>query len=245
MKIKIVLVFLLLFVGELQAQKGVRFFFEVSGGVNSFAMERFNQYYVDSFAKINNIHDVKTTKGFNRSVVFHYFISSTFSIGTTFTYLYSKEKFENATIDFPYNESSNIINSDIIIQNDAKIFGLSVAYYLPFFRKKTNFYTKHFSSSINATFGYAYTKSLLNYSTVNRQLDFKARNIFASFALGIDYKITKKLFFSSIGIKIGYNQLESKVLKDKDNTDWIVLGYYPINLDFSGFYGSLVFKLGK
>lgn len=229
--------------GQFLAQKENRILLELSTGINSFEMKRFNQYYVDSFTNSNNIHNLKIKKGFNRTVGLQIRVYKSFCLGTGFTYLYANKKIENASIDFKYYQSDPLI-TNITIQNDAKIFHFNFQYIIPHLSKREHFFAKNFTNSLTASFGYGYSKCLINYLTINKIVEFKSQSKFFSIAFSTDYILTRNNIFSSIGLKIGYNQMSTGVLRDEDKIDWIVKGYYPINLDFSGFFSSFVFKIG-
>ena len=64
-------------------------------------------------------------------------------------------------------------------------------------------------------------------------------------AITTSYRFNKNPIVRSIGLKLGYQLMKSNTLVDNSTKEeWLAFGS-PIHLDYSGYYTSLYFVIGK
>lgn len=152
--------------------------------------------------------------------------------------------------EFPeYNYSFNSTNR---INVSAFSFGINSSFrFSDFlgFHKSSNSLIKRLDIATRLSCGY----SSMTFDERRFLLDnltgdtFKGHSVYGKSELGISYRIGKD-FFSSIGVKAGYQIMKTENLKDRSNNE-AVYGNLDapkrIGLDFSGFYYGLFLTFGK
>jgi len=65
-------------------------------------------------------------------------------------------------------------------------------------------------------------------------------------ALRVSYDITQSPLITSIGLKFGYQFMKTPVLRDRYDEEWVLASTaYPVQLDFSGFFGGVFLSFGR
>lgn len=250
----ILYLFILVFSVSLQAQEN-RLSFEFSYGLNSFKMGKVNEFYIDSFAKkeyINLLKDnVKQGQHYQFNV--NYRPIGLFDIG-----VYGSYQFGNSKHTYNWSETGNngqLVNNHKItntFQTEALSVGLATSWYISHLLKlqqKENALNRlHFGVELNG--GVGFSKVTLDTRApslpiISTYEFFMSRAFQGQAGIKVEYDLTKKPFFTTLGFRLGYQFFQTRTVKDKHGQEWVVLGQYPINLDFSGIYGAMYLKLGK
>ncbi|NBV09763.1 MAG: hypothetical protein EBS09_11770 [Flavobacteriia bacterium] len=236
------------------AQHQGKFSFEFGGGKNTFSMARLNQYYVNSFAIKNKMLEEGISSGD------HFFIGLKYRPNTLFDFgLYGNYQFGKTSgkpefiITDDFGQAIGTRELDFILKTEAIGFGISscwyISHFLKFHEKESKFLNRfHMGVELNA--GIGFSKAIVDLrdpelAYASSYEYFTSSDFQGQVSLKFEYDYLKSPIISSIGIKGGYQYFKTKTLKSRQGNDWIVLGEYPINLDFSGFFGTLFMSIGK
>jgi hypothetical protein len=154
------------------------------------------------------------------------------------------------------DEFGNQIGSrelDFILTTEAIGFGISSCWYISHFLKfheKENTFLNSFHIGIDMNAGIGYSKSIVDlrdpeFANASTYDYFTSKDFQGQVSLKFEYDYLKSPVISSIGIKGGYQYFKTKTVKSRQGNDWIIKGEYPINLDFSGFFGAVYITIGK
>jgi hypothetical protein len=235
------------------AQDKGKLSFEAGYGIGQVGMCKLNQFYIDSLAKPQLLFkdNIKTTNhGF---VGVRYQPSKLFDIG-----LYGNLQQSELKGNPIFNSSDDIGNitenhgtSSLLIQSVG--YGITtnihINHILKWHEKESKFLNRSRlltelrvgNSLSNATINVHYPTLPIASSYAL----YHANNIESQAALKFEYDYLKKSLVCGIGFKIGYNHLNAKTLKNPFNEDWKVLNDKSINLNFSGWFGSIYLVFGK
>jgi len=236
------------------AQNQDKLSFEIGGGKNIFAMASLNQYYVDSFALKNQMLDKGISSGNQFFIELKYRPNSLFDIGLYGNYQFGKTtgKPEQIITD-DFGNQIGTRELDFILKTESIGFGISSCWYISHFLKfheKESAFLNCFHMGVELNAGIGFSKAIIDlrdpeYTYASTYDYFTSRDFQGQVNLKFEYDYIKSPVISSIGIKGGYQYFKTKTLNDRQDNEWIVLGEYPINLDFSGFFGSIYLTIGK
>ena len=235
------------------SQEANRFSVEFGAGYNSFAMNDLNEYYIETFAIPLKTLDEKIERGTNYNLQIKYQPRALFDFG-----LYGNYQFGKAIEHPVYTETDNAGNEikhtgNFILKTDALSCGLSSCLYLSsllkLHEKRGKFLNRlHVAAELNAGIGFSRSLLLSGFPTLGYEAYmymFTSKDFQGQFSLKIAYTYLQNPLVSALGFKLGYQYLKTRNLKDINGEEWLVLGLYPIDLDFSGVNASLFLTVGK
>ncbi len=228
---------------------------EFGYGVNSYSMGKLNEFYIDSFAikpHINLLQDyIKSGQQFRLGI--NYKPIGLFDFGLYSSYQYGNSKSrplftETDEFGWPIQEHRGSFE----LRTEAISVGINTTWYvshlLKFQDKENTLNRFHFGIELNGGIGFSKAVADMRYETypiASFYEYFSSRDFQGQVGLKAEYDFTKSPLFTTLGIRFGYQYFRTKTVKDRLGKDWEVLGQYPINLDFSGFYFGTYLKLGR
>jgi len=237
----------------INAQKN-KLSFDIGVGKNSYKMEAINKFYFDSFSIPNRIFDKNINKGQNIFINLKYQPYMFFDIGIYGNYQYGEINYTKELILTDMYGDSEIYIGKHNLKTEALSFGLINSWYINEILKFQNKESKFIQNSIIAielNAGVSFSKVSFDFiypslKTASAYYSFSSLNDFQGHvSLKYEYVYMKKPIISIIGLKVGYQYIVTKNVKDKYNEIWIVKENKPINLDFSGFVYSIYLSFGK
>ncbi len=238
------------------AQDRHKLTFEVGYNFHLYSMKKFNESYINSPSIKNNykLDEINTGKGFNAGIKFKPI--GLFDIGISGNYQVGKTSSNPELIET--DEFGNPIQTHIgEFKFTAESIGIGISnswYISHFFRfhEKSNFLNRsHIALEIYGGFGFSKITSDLRYPTfpplygTGYKFYTSNQDFQGQIALRLEYNYVKSPVIGSIGIKGGYQYFKTKTVKDRLGKEWIVTGNHPINLDFSGFFGTVFLTVGR
>lgn len=254
MKTRLLYVLIFLLTISANAQTENKLSFDFGAGLNSFRMKDFNQYYIDSLAFKYNLLEAGIGSGQQYSLSLKYQPIGFFDIGLYGNYQFGKTSGQPEIIlTDQFGVPTGSYKTDFRVKVESISFGISTTWYvshiLKFHEKESDFIKRfHFGVVLNG--GAGFSKAVLDFRDPEFP-QFSTYNYYSStdfqgqIGLRAEYDITRSPVITSIGIRGGYQFQRTKTLKDRQGKDWVVLDEYPINLDFSGFFGTVYLKIGK
>lgn len=253
---KIIIFSLSLLCGTIKAQDNQnRLSFEFGYGINGYSMGKLNEFYIDSFAlkpHINVLQDyIKSGQQFRLGI--NYKPIGLFDFGLYGSYQYGNSKSrplltETDEFGWPIQEHRGSFE----LRTEAISVGINTTWYVSHlfkFQVKENTLNRfHFGIELNGGIGFSKSIADIRYETfpIASTYDFfNSRDFQGQVGLKAEYDFTKFPLFTTLGIRFGYQYFRTKTVKDRLGKDWEVLGQYPINLDFSGFYFGTYLTLGR
>lgn len=236
------------------AQDKGKFSFEFGYGIGQVGMCNLNQFYIDSLAKPQKIfkENIKTANhGF---VCVRYQPSNLFDIGL-YGGIQQSELKGNPIFASTDETGSNIAiyqgASSLLIQSAG--YGITTNIHINHILKWHEKESKFLKGSRLLTeirIGNSLSNATINvhYPTLpiaSSYALYHANNIEGQAALKFEYDYLKRSVINGIGLKIGYNYLNTKTLRNPFNQDWKVLNDKTINLNFSGWFSSIYLVFGK
>ena len=226
--------------------------FEFGYGLNKYAMENLNQYFIDSITSQSNpkILDKKIEKGQKFAVSINYRPSKYFNVGLFSAYQYGSQ---NSTSNFKETDNfGNVIaqhERNYELKAEAISVGINSTLFLNAllkWDKKENSFLQNFRLGIGLNGGVGFSKvtsdmrstslPLASYYEFYESMDFQGQTF-----LDLSYYFSKSNILSSIGVKLGYQYFVTRTVRDRLDNNWVIQGEYPINLDFSGlFFGTYI-----
>jgi hypothetical protein len=252
---RLLLLLILIVSKNVFSQQTSKFSFEIETGYNSFSMNNLNRYYIDTFAKKNNLLEKKIEKGKSFTFLLKYQFVDLIDFG-----IYGNYQFGNSNghpIFVRIDDFGNVIDKhegNYDFKTEGLSVGLSNSFYishlLKFRDKKNKFLNRlKLATEIDLGYGIAKATSILTYPTLEGSFPnisiMNSKDLQGKFSLKMEYEYLKNPIISSIGFKFGYQYFKTKTLKDYNSSDWRVMDKYPINLDFSGIYASFFVNVGK
>ncbi len=228
--------------------------FEFGYGINSFSMRDINQYYIDSFALRFDLLENKIKKGYNGFASIKFQPGNIFDIG-----IYGNYQFAQTIGNPTYIETDNsgqliaTHKGEFVLKTEAIGIGLTNSWYISHllnFQEKKSVFLQRFriATEVNAGIGFSKVTSDIQYPTLQQGTfyDFFTSTDFqGQIALKFEYDYLLNPIVGTVGFKMGYQYFKTKTVKDRYNQEWVVLSQYPINLDFSSFFGSIYLSIGK
>jgi hypothetical protein len=230
--------------------------FEFGYGINGYAMDKLNEFYIDSFAMKPHINllQEKITSGHHYRLGVNYKPIGLFDIGIYGSYQYgnstSKPLFtEINEFGWPVQEHRGSFE----FRTEAIGIGLTTTWYashlLKLHEKENTLNRFHLGIEINGGIGFSKAIIDLRFPTIpiaSFYDYFHSRDFQGQAGLKAEYYFTKSPIFTTLGIRFGYQYFKTKTVKDRLDRDWEVLEQQiPINLDFSGIYFGTYLKLGR
>jgi hypothetical protein len=228
---------------------------EFAYGINSYAMSKLNEFYIDSFAlkpHVNILQEhIKSGQQFRLGI--NYKPVGLFDFGLYGSYQYGNSKSrplltETDEFGWPIKEHRGSFE----LRTEAISVGVNTTWYvshlLKFQDKENTLNRFHFGIELNGGVGFSKAVADMRYETYpigSFYEYFTSRDFQGQVGLKAEYDFTKSPVFTALGIRFGYQYFRTKTVKDRLGRDWEVLGQYPINLDFSGFYFGTYLKLGR
>lgn len=229
--------------------------FEFGYGINGYSMGKLNEFYMDSFAmkpQINALHEyIKSGQQFRLGI--NYKPMGLFDFGLYGSYQYGNSKShlsftETDELGSPIQEHKGSFE----LRTEAISFGINTTWYvshlLKFQERENTLNRFHFGIELNGGIGFSKAIADIRFETfpIASTYDFfNSRDFQGQVGLKAEYDFTKSPLFTILGIRFGYQYFRTKTVKDRLGRDWEVLGQFPINLDFSGFYFGTYLKLGR
>lgn len=252
----IIIITLSLLCGTIKAQDNQSCLsFEFGYGINGYSMGKLNEFYIDSFAlkpHINVLQEhIKSGQQFRLGI--NYKPIGLFDFGLFGNYQYGNSKSrplwtETDEFGAPIQEHRGSFE----LRTEAILVGINTTWYvshlLKFQDKENTLNRFHFGIEINGGVGFSKAIADIRYETfpIASTYDFfNSRDFQGQVGLKAEYDFTKSPLFTTLGIRFGYQYFRTKTVKDRLGRNWEVLGQYPINLDFSGFYFGTYLKLGR
>ncbi len=228
---------------------------EFGYGINSYSMGKLNEFYIDSFAikpQINWLQDyIKSGQQFRFSINYKPIGLFDFGLHGSFQYGNSTSRplfIETDDFGWPIQEHRGSFE----LRTEAISVGINTALYvshlLKFHNKDNTLNRFHFGIELNGGIGFSKVVADMRYETLpigSFYEYFSSRHFQGQVGIKAEYDFTKSPLFTTLGIVFGYQYFRTKTVKDRLGKDWEVLGQYPINLDFSGFYFGTYLKLGR
>ncbi|MFN3916504.1 MAG: hypothetical protein ACK4K0_02070 [Flavobacteriales bacterium] len=252
----IIIISLSLLCGTISAQDNQnRLSFEFGYGINSYCMGKLNEFYIDSFAlkpHVNVLQEhIKSGQQFRLGI--NYKPIGLFDFGLYGNYQYGNSKSrplltETDEFGWPIQEHRGSFE----LRTEAISVGINTTWYvshlLKFQDKENTLNRFHLGIELNGGVGFSKAIADIRYETFpigSFYEYFSSRDFQGQVGLKAEYDFTKSPLFTTLGIRFGYQYFRTKTVKDRLGRDWEVLGQYPINLDFSGFYFGTYLKLGR
>lgn len=242
--------------GTINAQENQnRLSFEFGYGINCYSMGKLNEFYIDSFASKSNVNLLqnKITSGQQIRFSTSYKPNGFYDLGLYCNYQVGQSSSETKVNEV--DESGGGIqehNGSFELSTEALGIGITTTMYVSHllkFQEKENLLNRfHFGIELNGGVGLSKAIADLRYSDypIASYYDFfNSRDFQGQVGLKAEYDFTKSPVFTTLGIRFGYQYFRTKTVKDRLGIGWEVLGQYPINLDFSGFYFGTYLKLGR
>lgn len=253
MKKLLVIVVVITISTNINAQKN-KLSFDFGYGINSFSMKNLNQFYIDSFAGNLNLLETPIKKGFNGFTSIKYQPTELFDVGFYGNYQFGETK--NNLVTNITDFTGQIIethNGTFQLKTEAIGVGITNSWYISHllkFQEKESQFLQRFriATELNLGVGFSRVTSDIQYPTYKQATFyefFTSTDFQGQIALKFEYDYIKKPLVSTIGFKIGYQFFKTKTVIDRYNAEWIVLDKYPINLGFSGLFGSIYLGFGK
>jgi len=252
MKKLIIVIVLTTFSINVNAQKN-KLSFDFGYGINNFSMKNLNQFYIDSFASKLDYLDNHIEKGFNSFVAIKYQPLEIFDIGFYSNYIYGETNGNPKFVETDnFGTPLNTHTGNFKLYAESIGFGITNSWYISHilnFKSKKSKFIQNFRIATEINIGVAFSKSTTDYRFTNYQLAssynfYTSKDFDLQLALKFEYDIVKQPLVSTIGLKFGYKQLKTKTLNNIYQEEWKTLNK-PINLDFSGFFGSIYLSFGK
>lgn len=228
--------------------------FEFGYGINSFKMGKFNEYYIDSFTTpILNLAHNKITSGEHFRFGLNYQPCGLFDFGVYGSYQYGNTTANMTIFDtdingFPIAEHRGKYN----FKTEAMGIGLNTTWYLSHilkFQNKENFLRNlHLGIELNGGIGFSNVIYDIRFPTtlfIGETDKFSSKDFQGQVGLKVEYDVTKSPLISTLGFRCGYQYFRTQTVKDRTGKEVSILGLYPINLDFSGFYVGAYIKIAN
>ncbi len=228
---------------------------EFGYGINGYSMGKLNEFYIDSFAmkpQINVLQDyIKSGQQFRLGI--NYKPMGLFDFGFYGSYQYGNSTSKPLITEtdewgWPIKEHRGSFE----LRTEAISVGIHTTWYvshlLKFQEKENTLNRFHFGIELNGGIGFSKAIADIRYETfpIASTYDFfNSRDFQGQLGLKAEFDFTKSPLFTTLGIRFGYQYFRTKTVKDRLGRDWEVLGQFPINLDFSGFYFGTYLKLGR
>ncbi len=230
--------------------------FDIGYGLNLTQMRDLNQFFIDSFAAKPQINLLN--HHFNKSQQFrlglNYQPNGQVELG-----IYGGYQFESQQTKQTISSAYPIIEEaggTYTLRVEAITTGIHATWYfseLIGLQKKENALNRlHLGLDING--GIGFSKATIDglFPEIEKQTPYIAFRQFkdshsfqGQLGVKVEYDLSKQPFFTTLGIRLGYQYFKTKTLKDRVGDDWTVLTGTPMNLDFSGFYFGAYLKIGK
>lgn len=230
--------------------------FEFGYGLNNYAMEKLNQYFIDSVTSQSNpkILDKKIEKGQKFGVSINYRPSKYFNVGLFSAYQYGSQ---NSTSNFKETDNFGSViaqhERNYELKAEAISFSINSTLFLNAllkWDKKENSFLKNLRLGIGLNSGVGFSKvssdmrskSLpsASYYEFYESMDVQGQTF-----IDIGYYFSKSSLFSSVGFKLGYQYFVTKTVQDRLGNEWVVQNEHPVNLDFSGLFIGTYLMIGK
>jgi hypothetical protein len=235
------------------AQDEGKFSFEFGYGIGQVAMCKLNQFYIDSLGKPLGLFNANITTTNHGFVSVRYQPFNPFDIGL-YGNIQQAELKGNPIFyssDEIGNTSANHGTSHLLLQSVG--YGITtnihINHILKWHQKESKFLNR---SRLLTEFrvGNSFSNATINvqYPTLpiaSSYVRYHAQNIEGQAALKFEYDYLKRSVINGIGLKIGYNYLNTKTLRNSFNETWKVLNDKTINLDFSGWFASVYLVFAK
>lgn len=229
--------------------------FEFSYGLNSFKMGKLNTFYIDSFAKKEDVGLLKDNIKYGQ----HYQLSINYRpIGLFDLGIYGSYQFGNSKSTYDLIEIDDsgfpvkIHPSNYNLKTDALGAGIATSWYISHllkFHKKENALNRlHLGIELNGGVGFSKVATDIrvpSFPMASVYEFFDSKDFQGQVGMKIEYDLTKTPLYTTLGIRFGYQFFKTKTVRNRYDSEWLVLGQYPINLDFSGIYGAVYLKIGK
>ncbi|MBW7868847.1 MAG: hypothetical protein H3C31_11025 [Brumimicrobium sp.] len=239
---------------NIYAQKD-KFSFSFGYGVNTYSMGNINEFYIDSFAAKPNVNMLNDNikKGSQYQFSLSYQPNRHFDVGLYGSYQYGNSKSKPLMVEtdnwgFPVKEHKGTYE----LRTEAISAGISATWYidglLNWHEKETTLNRFHFGVEVNGGVGFSRVVLDMRYPTfpaVSSYDYFTSRDFQGQFGVKVEYDFTKSPIYTTLGIRLGYQYFKTQTVKGRLGEEWVALGKYPINLDFSGFYFGVYLKIGK
>ncbi len=244
---------ILVFFNFTHAQK---FNVELGFNRNQYKMEAINSYYIDAFASQAHINILQEhiNSGNQALINISYRPSGLLDFGLYASYQSGGAKGYPVTIIYD-NIGSQISCHKGCLELDTRAFsfGLSNTWYishlLKFQEKQTTLNRVHLGIELMGGYGFSDVQFEMYYPTYTEipimSLKHSANAFQGQLGFKLEYDFVLNPIITSLGIRGGYQYFRTGNVKNKLDQEWVVLGEYPINLDFSGFYFGVFLKLGR
>ena len=256
MRIKSIIIFLITsFALNINAQEYPMISFELGYDLHIYDMNELNNF-LSSGLLANQLDQSENTiqNGQNFQFNLAYQPIALFDIGVYGGYQYANQKsapsfYQMNEYNLPIKECSGRYK----LRTKAITVGLATTWYVSHllkFQEKENMWNRlHFGVELNAGIGFSKISSDLQpprgVAEKKEYLSYSSQDFQGKIGLKVEYDITKSLFFTTIGIKGGYQYFTTKAVKDRLDNEWIVNGEHPISLDFSGLFLGAYIMIGR
>ncbi len=236
------------------AQNKNKLSFELGYGVNTFQMQTLNQDYIKSDIIPGNIFENKIEQGSNIFLNLKFQPTNLFDIG-----VYGNYQFGNTSASpkmYVLDDLGQTIDTaigDFVLRTEAIGLGVTNSWYISHilkFQDSKSSFLKNFRIATEFSVGVGFSKVTHDYQYPTLQSSsfyefFTSQDFQGQVALKFEYDYLSSPLFGTIGLKIGYQYFKTKTVKDRHGKEWVVGQVKPINLDFSGLFGSVYVGFGK
>lgn len=254
--------FLFLLPATMAAQATQRLSFDFGYGVSAYKMEGLNRYFVDSFAVKNGQLEEGIQRGEQFMAALRFQPAGSFDVGVYGLYQFAQT--EGRPTFTTFNETGTALEEvewRYRLETQAVTLGLSASLFvsnlLKFHEKESYLLNRlHIATEFSGGYSLAFAHihvimppvSSLTTQTAARHdvTRFDSRSFHGQVALKVAYDLVQSPLFTSIGFRFGYQILKTPVLKDRLDEEWVLASTaYPVQLDFSGFFGGVFVSFGR
>ncbi|MFQ3269040.1 MAG: hypothetical protein ACI9B2_000844 [Flavobacteriales bacterium] len=237
---------LILFSFSISAQEHSKFSLEFGGGISQFSMQTLNEDFLEN----SSVFEKGIHSGVNYFSAIKYKPTALFNIGLYVNYTNGglRNSLDIPAIDIT-GEILDTLQMKAVFSTNAYVVGLSsnidLGKVLGFEERLKRF---SISTEYNLGFFLAYANFdywTLEYPDIITDYQMISNGLQGQLAITTSYRFNKNPIVRSIGLKLGYQLMKTNTLVDNSTKEeWLAFGS-PIHLDYSGYYTSLYFVIGK
>tara|TARA_R110002050_G_scaffold290233_4_gene443646 strand:+ start:6406 stop:7173 length:768 start_codon:yes stop_codon:yes gene_type:complete len=236
------------------AQSKNKLSFELGYGLNTFLMQSLNQDYVESDIIPLKIFEKKIEHGSNFFLNLKFQPSNLFDVGGYGNYQFGSTSANPKMYVFDdLGQNVDTVIGDFVMKTEAVGLGVTNSWYISHilrFQDSKHSFLKNFRIATEFGVGVGFSKVTHDYqyptlSSSSFYDFFTSQDFQGQVALKLEYDYLTNPIFGTIGLKFGYQYFKTKTVKDHHGKEWVVGQVKPINLDFSGLFGSVYVGFGK
>lgn len=253
---------LLLFSNLLFCQEKNRIFTTYEFGRNEFKMDNLNDFLLDSnyngtsigVFNISPQNQIKSGYSIGSTTSYAPFKNQSFGLSTEYQFGQIKRSSQFSSIIDPITQESEIVTAEFTYFTNVLMIGINSLTILdPILFKNSSGIWKYtnLALSIQGGCGYSTFKNKSVYSSLSNSVQiqdylYHSYDFYSKIALQFEYDLPHSKVLSGLGVKSGYQFLKTKKIhNDAGNIIANTNGNVRLNLDFSGLFLQLYFKIGN